>query len=508
MAETYALIATASFYDEVVEDHFVRTGEALQIGNSEALAVPVPAGVPFLARVTWTSGRTASVEDGRGRHYDLTPDQAVHIRVGAVALGLTLAPQFSLKRITPPSLRGMLPWFAVVALASVIASQTALVVEYWCPVWSVVLSEEQMAATMPQCFPPVATNDASDDYFTAEYLARLLREDFAGDDQGAITRDLDRERSDKANETFYMPAGASGPEDDMGGAMDQAPEPVRTPEVEELVPDLDKGQPEPQPLFAEEGGTPVDLPELTDPDRGDGLVELDEADETDDLPVPPAEEQEGWGIPDWYDEEDATADAVEVDVMLSAAKRLLRIDPDSAYALSVLSYYQYLALDYDAAKRTYDRYIELYPDDPAGYNNKALIYKRLGEYETEEKLYRIALSLEPNDVTALNNLGVLLAHQGRYDEAIAVMAQLELLDPGDPYAELHRSKVYADMGQDETALEYLDKALRGMRELDTHHHIEFRQDIRLDPSFAELRETKAFRELLWSYYGEDTPLQD
>jgi tetratricopeptide (TPR) repeat protein len=165
-------------------------------------------------------------------------------------------------------------------------------------------------------------------------------------------------------------------------------------------------------------------------------------------------------------------------------------------------------MDYEAAKDTYDKYIELYPEDAAGYNNKALIYKRLAEYDTEENLYRVALAMEPNDVTAMNNLAVVLGHQGRYDEALAIMAQLELLDPGDPYADLHRSKIYADMGEDARALEYLDAALRGMQELDTLHHIEFRQDIRVDPSFEALRATKAFRELLWSYYGEDPPLQE
>jgi tetratricopeptide (TPR) repeat protein len=284
---------------------------------------------------------------------------------------------------------------------------------------------------------------------------------------------------------------------------------VRTPEVEDLVIPSDRGAKDVQPLYADEVGTPIEeLPDLSEPDPGDGIVDSEDPDARDDMPEPPAEEHEGWGVPDWYDEEDSTADTLEVDVMLSAAKRLLRIDPESAYALSVLSYYQYLAMDYEAAKDTYDKYIELYPEDAAGYNNKALIYKRLAEYDTEENLYRVALAMEPNDVTAMNNLAVVLGHQGRYDEALAIMAQLELLDPGDPYADLHRSKIYADMGEDARALEYLDAALRGMQELDTLHHIEFRQDIRVDPSFEALRATKAFRELLWSYYGEDSPLQE
>jgi hypothetical protein len=64
------------------------------------------------------------------------------------------------------------------------------------------------------------------------------------------------------------------------------------------------------------------------------------------------------------------------------------------------------------------------------------------------------------------------------------------------------------MGEQELALKYLDAALQGMQELDTLHHIEFRQDIRLDPSFEMLRQTRPFRAMLDSYYGEDTPLQE
>ena len=47
-----------------------------------------------------------------------------------------------------------------------------------------------------------------------------------------------------------------------------------------------------------------------------------------------------------------------------------------------------------------------------------------------------------------------------------------------------------------------------MQALDTLHHIEFRQDIRLDPSFAKLRETRRFRAILLKYYGDDTPVPE
>ena len=88
------------------------------------------------------------------------------------------------------------------------------------------------------------------------------------------------------------------------------------------------------------------------------------------------------------------------------------------------------------------------------------------------------------------------------------MDELETLDAGNPYADLHRSKIHAANGEEERAFEYLEKALQGMERLDTLHHIEFRQDIRVDPAFANLRKTARFRAILWRYYGSDSPVQE
>ena len=48
----------------------------------------------------------------------------------------------------------------------------------------------------------------------------------------------------------------------------------------------------------------------------------------------------------------------------------------------------------------------------------------------------------------------------------------------------------------------------GIYPLDTLHHIEFRQDIRIDPSFANLRGTARFKAVLTKYYGKDSPLTE
>ncbi len=507
---TYALYASASFHGEVVEESFVRSGEPLQIGNSASLAVPVPAGCPYIARVLWTGPSTCAVQDGVGNVHHLEPGQDVVIELGPVHLRLYLVEQFRIRRAQPWSVRGSIAWLAMVMMTTLLTMQAAWVDEHWCQIVVLVFPQEVAQERFWYCFPENADNGGG--IVAAEYLARLLREDYAGEDEGVIEDRFERPDAERKvdKKDFFMPAGNEGPITKMGGAEEVAPEPVRSAEEEDL-PVPQKATQEEVPLFAEDVGTPIPAPVPEEQEADDGVAEgLDDVDsESEEIaPEPPAEEEEGWGIPDWYDEEDAAVEELEIDLMLRIAKRRLKIDPDDAQALSLLSYYQYLAQDYDAAVKTYDRFIELYPENAAGYNNKALVYKRLGQYDKEEGLYRVALSYEPFDVTAMNNLAVNLSHQGRFEEALAIMDQLLAIDPDDPYAHLHRSKIHAEMGNDDEAYAFLRKALDGMKRLDTLHHIEFRQDIRVDPSFERLRQTFQFRAILNEYYGSDSPLQE
>jgi tetratricopeptide (TPR) repeat protein len=225
---------------------------------------------------------------------------------------------------------------------------------------------------------------------------------------------------------------------------------------------------------------------------------------TDEAGTPdPRSPEEGWGFSDWYEGTQAKREASEIRSRIRFARELLAIDPDSDWALQTLAYYQYLAQDYTSTLETYERFIDLYPDDPSGYNNIGLVYKRIEDYSTEEAYYRRALALESLDVHALSNLAVNLSHQKRFDEALSIMEVLAVLDPDDPYADLHRAKIYAEMGKSRRAYAHLERALKGMVELDTLHHIEFRQDIRVDPSFRSIRKDGRFSRLLKRYYGDD-----
>lgn len=468
--------------------------DEVQVAPGERLALDsLGAG----ATTVWSGRERVAIVGSDGRQHLIEPTRPVRIGDATVGVDVALVPELNVRRLGWIGLQGSMLWLMTILATSLLVEQGSMLWErIRCPVFGIECPQEAQAENrgMPM---------------TAEYLARLLKKDLAGDEQGPVEKKLERPDAERKTD-LYLPAGSEGPITQMGGAAETAPEVVRTPQAEEpvIVPKRKKQR---ATEVAREGSVPVpaEAPEKADDGTADAANDAPDSDrDPEDAVDAPAEEKEGWGVQDWYDERDERLDNLEIETMIRIAKTRLRIDPNDPTALSILSYYQYLAEDYGSAEATYDKYIQILPEDAAGYNNKALVYKRRGEYQKEEGLYRVALALEPDDVTALNNLGVNLAHQKRFPEALAVMERLEVLDPKDPYADLHRSKIYAEMGKDEEAYRYLDLALQGMQELDTLHHIEFRQDIRIDPSFARLRETARFRSILLKYYGKDTPLPE
>ena len=343
-------------------------------------------------------------------------------------------------------------------------------------------------------FPPDDGGGNSGFEPTPELIARLLDGDLDGAERGVPSVQTPRPSTGDKIEGYYLQPGHDGPRDHLGGGRNvgdriqdgkvdgkqrrRVEAPAATP-GEADHPTAQEPTPDPDIVAAAEGGKD---------DEGD--------DESVAVHV-----TEGWGLTDWYDTVDARKDAEEIRENLELARQILKIDPDNPAGLIIRAYYEYLAFDWDAAERTYQHFTKLYPDDPAGWNNLALVYKRKGDYVQEEKLYQIALGLDPQDDHALMNLAVCLAHQGRFDEALQIMDQLEKLIPDDPYADLHRAKIYAAMGKEDRSYRFLQKSLSGMRKLDTLHNIEFRQDIRVDPAFATMREEERFKALLDRYYG-------
>ena len=326
---------------------------------------------------------------------------------------------------------------------------------------------------------------------TPELIARLLKEQFGGADKGVLAEEAPRPTGEKV-EQYYLPSGHTGPLDKQRGGKNVGRR------IQDGNPNA-TAQPTAPPVVDE--GTRL-MPKVDNAAPADDVQEDDASEGDQDAEQIAEHITQGWGFTDWYDTEDARQDAQDIKKNLDMSRQLLKLDPNDAYALSIRAYYEYLSMDFLAARKTYQKFTKLYPDDAAGWNNLALTYKRTGDYKKEEELYQIALKLSPDDDHALLNLAVCVAHQGRYDEALAIMKKLESIIPNDPYADLHRAKIYAAKGDEERSYKFLAQALAGMKKLDTLHDIEFRQDIRVDPAFAIMRKEERFEHLLDRYYGD------
>ena len=331
----------------------------------------------------------------------------------------------------------------------------------------------QVQTVARSIFPDVGIQAHSVGLPSPELIARLMRQDLDG---AAGDRPLGQPDPEVA--PLFMPAGQDGDFSRAGGGREIGPDVSRVP----------------QPLAEEEPAEELRVEVSFTPEAVVVRAALPEA----------MERFVGWGFSDWLDVEGADVQVVEAMAdALRGARRKLAIDPDDPAAIQILGHYAYLSERHGLSQESFGRYIELFPEDPAGYNNLALTFKRSGELGREEALYRQALLISPLDEHVLNNLAVNLARQGRTDEALGLMGLLGEISPGDPYAELHRAKIHASMGQHRRAYRHLRAALEGSTGLTTLHQIEFRQDLRLDPSLDALRGERRFARILRNFYRED-----
>jgi tetratricopeptide (TPR) repeat protein len=480
-APPHGLRVTVRLHGEVVSQRAYLGGRATQqIGGTAVDAVPTEGPI---ARARWIgpdtveiASETAGVEGGR-----LTPGTPWEWSDGrGVGVAVDLIPARRMTRTPTPS--GDLPFLILFFVLSTLAAQLSYLIEQF----------------MPSGGASAAGQDP-----TPELIARLLQDELEGAERG-FDEEVERPDFAKNEESYYLPSGNKGPLDRQGGGAVRGDDSIRSdPSEEEQEVEAEEETQEalpPSPPTAapvepvSEAPPEVAAPDAVEPPRKRALQAA---------PADPVERFIGWGFRDWMDRGAAKDMDPDLERTLSVARVRLKIDPDDPYAIQVVGYYAYLADEMDLSQAMYQKYVGLYPEDPSGYNNLALTYKRMGEYEKEEALYRTALGIDPIDDHVLNNLAVNLAHQGRSDEALEIMDRLEQLTPDDPYADLHRAKIYATMGKREKAYKYLKKALEGVQRLDTLHHIEFRQDIRVDPAFLLLRQEERFREIITQFYGDD-----
>ncbi len=180
---------------------------------------------------------------------------------------------------------------------------------------------------------------------------------------------------------------------------------------------------------------------------------------------------------------------------------------DSAVIANKIGIGYHQLLDFDSAKKQYERAIKLNPKYAEAINNLGTIYYAHKSYRRAVTQYRKALELVPDSASFLSNLGTAYFARKNYAEAFATYERALMLDPDvfehrgtagvlllersvDERAKYHYylAKTYAKAGQTDRALQYIRKSIEeGFKE---------REKFQKEPEFASLRENEEFKQLM------------
>ncbi|MEH1850340.1 MAG: CHAT domain-containing tetratricopeptide repeat protein [Nostoc sp.] len=120
---------------------------------------------------------------------------------------------------------------------------------------------------------------------------------------------------------------------------------------------------------------------------------------------------------------------------------------------------QYMAGDFVDAIASYDRGIEIKPDDDSAWNNRGVALKNLGRFEEAIASYDRGIEIKPDDDSAWYNRGVALKNLGRFEEAITSYDRAIEIKPDDDSAWYKRGVALYDLGQFEDALASFDRTI-------------------------------------------------
>jgi tetratricopeptide (TPR) repeat protein len=115
--------------------------------------------------------------------------------------------------------------------------------------------------------------------------------------------------------------------------------------------------------------------------------------------------------------------------------------------------------EYEQAIASWDRALEIKPDDHQAWYNRGVALGNLGRYEQAIASYDRALEIKPDYHQAWNGRGIALGNLGRFEEAIASWDRALEFKPDLHEAWYNRGSALVNLGRFEEAIASWDRAL-------------------------------------------------
>lgn len=179
----------------------------------------------------------------------------------------------------------------------------------------------------------------------------------------------------------------------------------------------------------------------------------------------------------------------QVDQLKEEIAELETLPPsDSIWVLLAQGSAYYYAELYQDAKDTYDRVLELDPENSIALRGRGITYSQLGKNDEAMGDLNRSLELKNDDPAALHNRGIIYIRLGKYDKALADLNRSLEIRPDSPAVLYNLACLFSLWGKTDDALAYLEKAIA----LDDAN----REIAKTEKDLANIRDDPRFKKLV------------